>query len=179
MKIRILSVLLAVITLLSSCNLDGEANYTPEIYFLKNPVIVGKDTLNRYYTDVSSVYRLDTIQVGDTVLFSMYMDGFANNLTGFYLVQSADSVTKIRFPNPAAMDSLFLPASDYAKGKFLMDGTHPGLIFPFYYIALKPSLEAKISFAVTSNAKFDNGFGSNTASFELKTPIIARKQAQE
>jgi hypothetical protein len=179
MKIRILSIILAVITFLSSCDLDGEANYTPDIFFIHNPVNLGKDTLNRYYTDKSGVYRMDTIEVGDTVLFNVYLEGYANNLTGFYLVQSADSVSKIVFPNVAAMDSLFLPTSDYSKGKFLMDGTHPGLIFPFYYIALKHSLEAKINFAVTSDANFDNGFGTNTNSFELKTPIIPKKTQLE
>ena len=167
--------LLAAITF-SSCELTGESNYTPDIFFLQNPVRNHTDTLNRYFTDQSGVFLMDTIAVGDTVLFLLYLEGYANNLTAFYLQQSADSVSKILLPDQTSMDTLFLPTTDYGKGNFFMKGTDTALFFPFRYVALKPALNAKISVAIVSDAKFTGGFGSNSNSMELKTPIIAKEE---
>lgn len=173
----ILSILFAVV--FSACDLNGEANYTPEIFYVHNPVRNHTDTLSSYYTDQAGVFRMDTINVGDTVLFYMYVEGYANNLTSFYITRSGDGVSELAYPDSIGMDSIFLNTSDYSKGKFDMDGTKTRLLFPFYYIALKASDEAKIKFAVISDAKFDTGFASNSNSFELKTPIVAASREDE
>lgn len=176
MKTGIFIVLVLAIFTFSSCELTGESNYTPDIYFIHNPVRGTTDTLNRYYTDKSGVFLMDTISVGDTVLFMLYLEAYANNLTAFYLQQSQDSVSEILLPDRESMDSIFLSTSDYGKGTFLLDGTHSALVFPFRYVALKPSNSAKINIAIVSDAHFDSGFGSNTNVMELKTPIIAKTE---
>jgi hypothetical protein len=164
--------LLALVTIgFSSCDLEGGSNYTPDIFFLVNPVKNHTDTLNRYYTDKSGVYLMDTIAVGDTVSFVLYLEGYANNLLSFRMQTEPDSVTKIILPAQASMDSIFVAGTQYDKGIFMMSGKHTALVFPFRYVALKPANSAKISFAVLSDAKFDNMFGSNSNGFELKTPI--------
>lgn len=174
MKTKFLA-LFALITLtFASCDLTTESNYTPDIFFLQNPVNNNIDTLNRYYTDKAGVLLMDTIAVGDTVLFALYLEGYANNLTSFYLQGPEDSSALILLPDKVSMDSIFLPTSEYNKGKFIMDGTHTALVFPFRYVAKKVSNSTKIGFAITSDARFTNMFGSNSNSFELKTPIKAK-----
>jgi len=155
----------------TACSLNSESNYRPEIQFVQNPIANKTDTLNIFYTDLSGVYKLDTISVGDTVRFQLYLTGYTNYLKQFYMTESADSVTQILLPAVSSMDSVFLPTSKYKEGKFYMAGTSTSLFFPFQYVAKKASLEAIITFSVVSDANFEY----NQNSFVLKTPIIAAK----
>lgn len=169
MKSKILLLLAVIGITVSSCDLSGEANYTPQIY----PFISPNDSLGIYRTDVLDVFRMDTITVGDTVSFYIQMTGVENNLTAFYLTQSADSAARFILPNKSSMDSVFLSTSDYKTGKFLMNGTSTDLYFPFKYVARKPSNEAKVTFTVVSDAKFtDSYIGTNTTTLTIKTPIV-------
>jgi len=169
-------ILLGLITLFfTGCDLEGESNYTPDIWFYKDPVANGSDTLSFYLTDASGVLKLDTINEGDTVFFQMVANGYTNNLKGFYVTESSDSVSKILLPNYNALDSVFLPTSNYKEGKFLMDGTKSILLFSFKYVAKKASLNAKLTFSVVSDANFKDFAGNNSNSFVLKTPIVEKK----
>jgi hypothetical protein len=169
MKTRIFILLGLIAIVFSSCNLNGESNYKPDILLVHNPTINGKDTLNVFYTDQAGVFRLDTIQVGDTVAFHIFIDGYSNNLLTYTMTQSGDSVTKFILPSVSAMDSVFLSTSDYSKGIFNLKGKSTSLLFPFKYVARKVSSEAKITFNVVSDANFEY----NQSSFVLKTPIVA------
>jgi len=171
MKTRLLFFLGIIIILFTSCKLNSESNYKPDIQFVHDPIVNDTVTLN-IYADQGGVYRLDTISVGDTVHFQIYATGFTNNLTEFYLTESSDSVSKFILPSVSSMDSIFLPTSNYKTGKFIMAGTYTALFFPFQYVALKVSNEAKITFSVVSDANFEY----NQFSFVLKTPIIAAKE---
>ncbi len=154
-----------------ACNVDNTVNYRPEIQFYKNPTTNKMDTLNIYYTDLAGVYRLDTIAVGDTVSFQIYVTGVSNNLKSFIITQSADSLTKMILPSKSSMDSVFMSNSNYTEGRFLMNGTTISLFFPFKYVAKKASREAKLTFSVVSDASSD----LSQFSFTLKTPILAVK----
>ena len=178
MKIRffILSGLIALAV--TSCNINGSSNSTPEIYFVTNPFVSNSDTLNRYRTDDPSVFRMDTIHVGDTVTFRLLLYGYTNNLTNYYVTQSDTSSTKVLLPTVNSLDSVFMSsASDYSKGKFVFKSKITSLYFPFKYIAKKVSNDAKISFSLVSDANFSstNGLGNSSVSFVLTTPIKARK----
>ncbi|MCE1156500.1 MAG: hypothetical protein LWW91_10325 [Bacteroidales bacterium] len=173
MKTKFFLLLALVVVAFTSCDLNGESNYTPNIFFIQRPINQHGDSLNSFYADKPGVFVMDTMQVGDTVLFYLYMDAYANQLTAFYINQSADSVSRIVLPDKASMDTIFTAGSDYYKGKFIMDGTRNSMRFPFRYIATKASKEAKLEFIVISNAQFDGGFASNSNSFQLKTPIKA------
>lgn len=173
MRLLIIILIMVPVGLFTSCDLDGESNYTPNIFFIQLPTNQHGDSLRSYMTDRPNVYQLDTINVGDTLFFWVYLEAYANQLTGFYLNQSADSVSRILLPNKASMDTVFTSASDYKAGKFIMDGTRSNMLFPFYYVATKPSKEAKLELSVASNANFDGGFASNVNGFQLKTPIRA------
>lgn len=171
MKTRILILLVLVIATFTACDLSNESNYSPGIFFLQNPVKNNQDTLRSFYTDVPGTFVMDTIQVGDTVKFLMYLDAYANKLQNFYLNHAPDSVAKIILPEASSMDTIFKDNSDYAKGKFYFRDTHSFLFFPFRYVAIKPNLDAKLEFLVVSDAVFDDGFGSNSSKIILKTPI--------
>ncbi|MDD3080117.1 MAG: hypothetical protein PHH37_13615 [Paludibacter sp.] len=174
MKARIFIILAVIVAFLSSCSLDGSSNYTPT-YAIARPYNTNGDSLYFHPTDVSGVYRLDTISVGDTIVLRVYVTGISNNLTAFYINQSADSVSKILLPDQISMDSTFTSASDYQSGKFIMPGTNTDLYFPFKYIAIKASNEAKLVFTVVSDAQFDDSFvSSNSTTFTIKTPIIEK-----
>lgn len=154
-----------------ACNLTSVSNYKPEISFLKNPTVCDSDTLNIYLTDQANVYRLDTIHVGDTIRFKMFINAFTNNINEYTMNQSADSVSKFILPNKTQMDSIFTASSNYNAGIFYMKNKANNLFFPFEYVALKPSLDAKITFNVVSDANFEY----NQNSFVLNTPIVAKK----
>lgn len=172
MKSKYLFAIAALATIIgfSSCDLDGDSNYTPEIIFT-HPLTQNNDTLNFYYTDDGGTVLMDTISVQDTVLFNFIYTGYANNLKSLIITQTGDSVTKILYPDSTKLDSIFLSTSDYANGKFYMPGSFTTLTLPFRYIALKKTTEAKLKFQLVSDAVFDTGFASNTASITIKTPI--------
>ncbi len=174
MKKHIFYLLVVLTLVLSSCDFSGESNYTPRILFIQNPINNKLDTLNSYYTNEAGVFIMDTIRVGDTVQFYLHLEAYANKLTAFYLLHTPDSVAAVILPESTSMDTIFTANSQYDKGRFLMDAKFASLVFPFQYIALRPSMGARLEFAVISDAVFNSGFGSNSHSFKLKTPIIAQ-----
>lgn len=164
-----------IIMSFTSCNLEGESNYTPSMTLIAPPKLQNGDSLKLYLTAINDEYLMDTIQVGDTVSFALLLNGFTNNLMAFYMVQSADSVSRVILAEKSSLDSVFLSTSNYSKGNFYCKSEIPALVFPFKYIATASSKECKIGFTVTSDAKFENGFGgSNASSFKIKTPIKNR-----
>lgn len=171
MKTKLLFFALLLVAF-TACEMDSESNYSPNIQFTKFPVVINKsDTLLIKTTDTSNLLKLDTITVGDTVSFGMYFTGYINNLVSFSISQSADSVSRIILPSKLTLDSIFLSSSNYAQGNFLLKSKVVSIYFPFKYVAIKTSNEAKITFSVTSDANFE----SNSYKFELKTPIIENK----
>lgn len=174
MKNQFVLLIAILATLLSACNLVGESNFTPDIFLTRLPNNQNGDTIHAYVSDDGS-FKLDTMTVGDTLSFYLTVTGYENHLTAFYIKQSADSVTRTVLPPKNSMDSIFSTNSDYKSGKFMMDGTMTTLFFPFKYVAMKPSKEAKLSFTVVSDAHFDNMSGSNTTTLTFKTPIIEKK----
>ena len=178
MKNRIYILLGIVAIAFSSCNISSTSNKTPDILFVTNPFKNKTDTLNNYNTDVSGVYRMDTIQVGDTVTFRLLLYGYANNLSSYNVILSDTTSTKLLFPATNSLDSVFLAsASNYSIGKFIFKNKITSLYFPFRYVAKKVSADAKISFILVSDANFNTSgsMGSSSASFVLKTPVKLRK----
>ncbi|MDR2841549.1 MAG: hypothetical protein LBV75_09900 [Paludibacter sp.] len=171
MKIKHLIISIIIATSLSAC-LEGSSNYAPDLA-LATPFVIGGDSLSIYYTDNGLV--MDTIHIGDTVQFLVAMTAYTNNLTAFYLKQSADSVSRVILPRKTSLDSIFNSQSNYQVGIFKIDKGIAQLYFPFQYIATKKSNEAKIEMAVESDAKFDNGMlagnNSNYKSIIIRTPI--------
>jgi len=172
MKTRIFFLFAIVLVAFTACNLDGSSNYTPDIMY--SCTTQNKhDTLYSHLTDESGVYRLDTVHVGDTLMFKTFVTGYSNNLVSFFLTNNMpDSVSQVLLTGTkVAMDSIFLPTSNYAKGEFYIRGTSTGLIFPFKYVVKRHSTDAKLKFVVQSDANFKDAIGSNTNSFSLLIPV--------
>ena len=142
-----------------------------DILFVQNPVTTKGDTLKLLYTDQADVYKLDTIQVGDTVNFRLFINAYSNKISSFFITQSADSVSQILLPSVNSMDSAFLSSSNYSQGKFYLKINANTLYFPFKYIAIKPSNEAKLILTVNSDASVEY----NQRTIQLNTIIVARK----
>lgn len=177
MKMRYFVVLALLSIVITSCKLDGESNYTPDINFVTKPIKNKADSLNMYLTDNAAVIRLDTIAVGDTVLFRLFINGYTNNIKEFYIKQYSDSSATIILPNKSSLDSIFASTSNYKTGTFLTKITTTAVYFPFKMVARKPSLEANLIFTVVSDANFKDGFGKNINSITLKTPIVVAKDS--
>jgi len=171
MKTRISLFLILTITILTGCDLNTVSNYKPEILFVQNPIVSHGDTLNILYTDQAGVYKLDTIEVGDTVNFRIFINAYSNKINSFNITQSADSVTKVILPSRSSLDSVFLSSSNYEQGKFYFKIPANTLYFPFRYIALKPSKQAFLTLSVISNATTE--FAQTT--IQLNTVITQNK----
>jgi len=172
MKTRIIIALGLIILTLSACELNSVSNYKPDILFVQNPITSKGDTLKLLYTDQAGVYKLDTIQVGDTVNFRMFINAYSNKIRTFFITQSADSVTQILLPSVNSMDSAFLSSSNYSQGKFYLKIDANTLYFPIKYIAIKPSNTAKMILSVTSDANVEY----NQTIIQLNTIIVAQKK---
>lgn len=139
--------------------ISTEVQLYPQFYF--SPLVNQHgDTLKAYLTDDGS-YRLDTLQVGDTVSIFLVATGYENNLKSFYIKQSADSVSKIILPPVTSMDSIFTPESNYKTGKFILEGKMPTLYFSLRYLTVKPSREVKTDIHNSIGCSRNN-IGSNT-----------------
>lgn len=169
-KSTVIGALCCVGLTFTSCNLDSESNYTPAIMqgaFFTNQ---HGDTLK--LRSVDSEIVLDTLRVGDTVSFSFALNGYVNNLKGFSVKQSADSISRILLPSKLKLDSICTPESDYSKGLFLFKGNFVFYNFPFKYVATKPSMTGKFSLTLSSDANFGTSMNaSNTVKVDIKTPI--------
>jgi hypothetical protein len=177
MKTKYFILLSLIAICFTACDLDNSSNSTPEMSVFTSH-INGADTLNIYSTDEGGVGRLDTIAVGDTIVFRMYLNGVTNNLTSFYIAPSDTASAKIILPNATSMDSLFSNTqSDYSMGKFIFLPKMVHVYFPVRYVAKKPSAVASIQLALYSDAIFDNSIGSNRFAIKLKTPIVAKRQS--
>jgi hypothetical protein len=172
MKKHLITLLVLSALIFASCDFSGESNYTPNIYFVHNPIRNNQDTLNAYFNTEAESFVMDTIQVGDTIRFLLYFEAYANKLVAFNLTKYPASAAQIILPPVSSMDSLFKSTSNYENGNFLMDPLYSSLVFPFSYVADAASIEARIDIAIMSDAIFEGGFGSNVNSIRLRTPIV-------
>jgi len=180
MKLKIFTIVVIAATILSSCLKEGSDNRTPAMS-LASPISSTGDTLSFYVTDEAGIYRMDTISVGDTVQFAVATTGYYNNIVAFYLTCS-DSAAIIVLPSVDKLDAVFSPRSDYEAGIFLLDGKGTDLIFPFKYVAVKPSKDTKIKLEVVSDADFGNSGmmgATNRSAISILTPIISVEEPIE
>lgn len=174
MKTKLLIILGAVVLAFTACNISGESNFTPQFAFVTNPRSSSGDTLYMKSTGESNVYLLDTIYVGDTIFFPLYMNGYSNNLQTFTLKRSTDYSADLLLPRTTALDSVFNSfSSDYDNGKFVFQSGIKAVYFPFRYVPTDASSLSTLVFTVASDANFDYSVGIIT----LKTPIKAHRKA--
>lgn len=130
MKTKFFVLMCIIVFAFSSCDLTSESNITPSFDFIRKPFVFHGDTLNLRYTNEGM--RMDTIQVGDTVFFPVYINGYFNQLNDFSITVSDTSASKLIFPPKSALDTIFSTStSDFDKGSFVFSIKSNSLYFPF------------------------------------------------
>jgi hypothetical protein len=172
----LLFVVLSIITFaFAACSLNGESNYTPQIY-IKTSHASKNDTIlfSTIYESGQALLKLDTINVGDTILFKVALNGITNNLTNFSITRNDTSITKIILPSAASIDTIFSKTeSSYSNCRFVFLPKQALVLLPFKYVALTPTTD-HVNFSVTSDATFKNSYGDNTANVRIK--VIAKQK---
>ena len=153
--------------------MNGSSNSTPQISLLTKPILNSKDSLLIHYSGTDGLYLLDSVSVGDTISFRVFINGYSNHLTSYYITLSDTVSTKLLLPGKNSLDSVFTTGSNYTSGKFIFKSDITNLYFPVKYIAKLQTNEAKISFTTFSDAVFDGSayMGSNSVTLAFKTPI--------
>jgi hypothetical protein len=175
MKTKYFALLGLFVIFLTACDMSNSSNYTPQISILTSH-INKTDTLNLYYTDQGGILRLDTINVGDTIVFRMDLNGITNNLTAFNFTTTDTTTAKVIFPVKLSMDSLFVKEqSDYVNGKFVFQPKKVRVYFPVRYVAKKATITSTIQISLSSDAVLNGNLQSNQVSMTVKTPIKEKK----
>jgi hypothetical protein len=173
MKTRHILILGLLTIIFTGCDLGGTSNYTPSLMIYASH-INKNDTLNIYITDASGTLRMDTVNLGDTVVFRTYLNGFTNNLLYYNIQQNDTSDAKILYPVTSSMDSIIsVPQSDIQNGKFVFLPKQTYVYFPLRYIAKKITKTASIQFSLMSDATFNTGMGYNSVTYKIVTPVKA------
>ena len=156
---------------LVSCNLDSESNFTPQMSIWASH-INKRDTIKIRYTEVGGIIKMDTINVGDTVLLRLYLDALTNHLVNFQIALSDTSASKIVLPAVSVLDSVFSKSeSNYSTGNFEFHDKESLFFFPVQYVAKKSTSDAYVQFTLTSDANFKLSEGTNITSFKLIIPV--------
>jgi hypothetical protein len=172
MKAKLFFLFAFICTIFSSCDLTGSSNYTPEISLWASH-IHRTDTIGLFLTDQGGVLRTDTINVGDTIVLKMALNGLTNNLTELYISASDTSVSKILLPVTASLDTIFSKSgSNYSTRHFVFLPKQNFVYFPIRYIAAKPTLNAYIQLTLASDAEFKSSSGNNSVSIKIKIPAV-------
>ena len=159
MKKTYAAALVALVALLmASCNFENNSQYTPRMALspLTRTCVhedsIVRDTLGYRY-DKEGKGVLDTIHVGDTVMFSILLDAQGNMLTGF---QTKWDTAKLSLAY-LAMDSIIYALDtahcDIEGGKLQFLPGYNQALFPIRYVSRKAAT-ADIEFEVQSDSKF-------------------------
>ena len=162
---RKLFCLFAVIGLMTSCIKHIEPQYSPEIYsssFYLNPILDGDsivsaaDTLSLYYDAEEGAYRMDTVYIGDTVMFASTFYTFTSNLTAVELKWETN-LMNLWYPLPSGVKEVLTDQTDIDAGKLYFNPGYHRVSFPIYFIplvggnrTLKLSVESDSEFPVSS-----------------------------
>ena len=150
-----------------SCNLNGKSERTPFIN-LRAMHIVGSDTTFLSFTNTT----LDTISVGDTILFQTLL---GSNDLGYLqeceITSSRAKSVEFIWDSKDSLDAVFTSASDYDKGLFVMPGTFRLLFFPFQYVAKEAEEDLTLTFMVQTTGSQDY----NKNALTIRTPIKERE----
>lgn len=164
--IRLLS-FIAVVSLLWACKPSAKVEETaPKFYFPTDTVLTAyRDTL-RLSGDIKNGFKLDSIAAGDTATFHLEIDGVFHPLTEVWLSLSDPEAAELLYTDTVYMNSMFLPSSDYAGGKFILSQKQTRIPFTFQYHAKKADKRVGVTITAFSEASEANKSGQ----IQLQTP---------
>ena len=160
------------------CSPIERYNSTPQIFLAQKPILTNGDTLKVTYVANSSYdYITDTVSVGDTIGFKLYLNADYNNLVEFDIERSDTISSKLLLVDESVLNTVFVSsASNYLAGKFLFRQMQNFSYFTFSYVAKAASTSAVMKLALQSDAYFatSSSSGTNYISLRLKIPIVIK-----
>ena len=170
MKTRFILPLLVLASLISSCNVENESNYTPTI-ILGNPAkINGDSSIYMSYTDnTHDAVKFDSLHVSDTVVVQVLVNGVSNNVTEFYVIPSDTTSVKVILPD--SLNEYFTSQSDFKAGKFILKNESTMLYFPLKFVPKQPKDQFKFDIKAVSDAINI----TNSVSIQLVFPIKPKR----
>ncbi len=144
---------LLLAALLSSC-LDTQSHYTPEVS-LSAFITSSNDTLLYYFDDMSQLFYVDSLIVGDTVTFAVGYASLGNNLVSTHLSWDTAYV-KLWSTFTSEMLGILLNTSDTAALNLYLPTGYNYVGLPIWLVPKKAG-ETKLTFTATSDSKYSPG----------------------
>lgn len=165
-KLFLFSALVCFATMFTGCLDVPEPQYSPQIlgsYFYVNPVFSGdtvigaQDTLDiKEYDSEDETYNLDTVFMGDTVMFAARFYTFANDLVSVDVDWEKNHIDLWYYLNDSVKSAL-TSETDTAAGKLMFDPGYNGVSFPIYFTPIvKGGTTLKLT--VVSNSEYSTSF---------------------
>ena len=167
-KFYILLVLVVVAGAMTSCLEYKEPQYSPQIYrstFFVNPQLQGdsvvgfKDTLDLIYNADNDSYKLDTVYLGDTVMFASTFYTVTNNLVSVEMKWNTKEMD-LWYRTTADIDNALLKTDtvklDTLDNLACTMRFNPGynrVTFPIYFTPKKQG-DMKLMLSVKSDSDF-------------------------
>lgn len=169
MKIRLLSLIVFVGFVFTSCNNDDKVQWSPSVSLPQIYTSTGEEL---GISKVNDKNVLDVVNVGDTVIIESIGIGWYNNLLEYQISISNKDAVKLIWPEPAVLDEVF---TDYTladdQGKFTLNGTKKEFKLTFKFVALEEDVNQRLYFYLLSDADAEY---SQAADY-MFTPIIVSK----
>lgn len=164
-KLFIFFVLLVVAGAVTSCLEYKEPQYSPTMSsspFFVNPVFDGdsligaQDTLDLVYDAQDGSYEMDTVYLGDTVMFASTFYTYTSNLISIEIKWERD-LMQLWYPLVSSITDVLTDKTDIAAGKLYFNPGYNRVSFPIYFtptvrggMTLKMSVESDSEFPVSS-----------------------------
>lgn len=161
------------------CSPIERYNSTPQIFLAQKPMLTNGDTLKVTSVVNSSYdYITDTVSVGDTIGFKLYLNAYNNNLVEFDIERLDTISSKLLLLDESALNTVFVKSvSNYTAGKFIFRQMQNFAYFTFSYVAKAASTSAVMKLALQSDAYFvaSSSRDTNYISLKIKIPIVVKK----
>ena len=164
-KSFIFTVLVVISTVMVGCLGYHEPQFSPSISassFLVNPVFEGdsligaQDTLDLFYDSQDGSYEMDTVYLGDTVMFASTFYSYTSNLMSIEIKWEHD-LMQLWYPLVGGITDVLTDKTDIEEGKLYFNPGYNRVSFPIYFtptvrggMTLKMSVESDSDFPISS-----------------------------
>ena len=164
MKIKSFLLLLALSLAMVACIDNTGTHTTPQMMlgnlyvnpqFVGDSLISAKDTLEDHYNTEDGLIYLDTLQLGDTVMFPAL---FSSNMNNLVSVQAKFDTLKVNMwfdidPEEEAVKKALTAESNHMKGILYFNPMYNYVTFPVYIVPMETGGHP-IKLTVTSDSQF-------------------------
>lgn len=160
-----------------SCEIKDKVESTPQIAFPSGSIAFTngeKLTLSSRIINKEKQYYIDTLVVGDTVIFSPVVTGGYNNLIEFKI--SSTNYEAVKFVwDKDLIDEYMLDSSNEEEGYFYLKDNIKKFNFSFFYVVKEVDKELYMTLETISDA----GEKRNKHTVLMKTPTQLTRSAKK